>query len=146
MKRVLVVALGIGFLSSMPIAKAQNTEGLLLFKTNCYACHNPSAPSHDAIVAPPMAAIKHRYSREFQSKNAFVEAIINFTTEPSPEKARMKGALRRFNVMPKPVTSEADIRKIAAYIYENDIEEPEWFAEHFRQKHNRKGKTNNSRD
>ena len=38
--------------------------------------------------------------------------------------------------MPKAEYSDEDITQIADYIYDNDIESPEWFEEHYK---NRKG-------
>jgi hypothetical protein len=37
--------------------------------------------------------------------------------------------------MPKQDFKEDDLTKIASYIYDNEIETPEWFEDHFQQKH-----------
>ena len=42
----------------------------------------------------------------------------------------MFGAVKRFGVMPKQYVAEDTIAQIAAYIYDNDIDEPKWFQNH----------------
>jgi mono/diheme cytochrome c family protein len=117
------------------------SEGYDLLKTKCYACHNPTASSHDNIIAPPMAAVKMRYSRQFKSKESFVNAIAEWAINPEADQAKMRGAVAQFNVMPKQGFKEEDIRKIAIYMYENKLEQPEWFAVHEKEMHkgNRRG-------
>ncbi|UWX53845.1 DUF3365 domain-containing protein [Maribacter litopenaei] len=51
------------------------------------------------------------------------------------EKGKMKGALKRFGVMPYQPFSEADIKLISDFMYEYKIEEPSWFKEHWEQGH-----------
>lgn len=119
---------------------AQSGEGYTLLKTNCYACHNPNTESHDAIIAPPMIAVKKRYSMQHQTKEAFVKAVVAWASNPTAENALMKGAVTRFKVMPKQPFKTADLEKIAAYIYDNDIEVPSWFAAHEKQMHGKGGK------
>ena len=106
-----------------------------LLKKNCYVCHNPAAASHDEIIAPPMAAVKMRYSRWYPDEKEFTAAITSWVLDPRPEKALMKGAVDRFNVMPKQQFKPDDVKKIALYIYQNKLEEPEWFAAHERSMH-----------
>ena len=47
----------------------------------------------------------------------------------------MIGAVDKFKAMPKQEFKEDDLTKIASYIYDNEIETPEWFEDHFQQKH-----------
>jgi hypothetical protein len=42
----------------------------------------------------------------------------------------MWGALQRFKVMPKQEFDENEIRKIASYIYDNELPVPDWFDAH----------------
>lgn len=98
-------------------------------KNNCYICHNPTAPSHDAIIAPPLAAVKMRYNRQYQTKAEFVENMTAFLLNPTKEKALMYGAVDRFGIMARSVLDEKTIREIAVYIYENKLEEPPWLKE-----------------
>ncbi|NNK55032.1 MAG: cytochrome c family protein, partial [Flavobacteriaceae bacterium] len=102
--------------------------GKALMEKNCYACHN-AATAHEDRIAPPMIAVKKHYISEDTSKEEFTEAILNWTKEPSEDKAKMYGAVKRFGVMPYQSFPEETIRQISEYLYDYDIEEPEWFAE-----------------
>ncbi|ASV31726.1 c-type heme family protein [Maribacter cobaltidurans] len=109
-------------------------KGKELMESKCYVCHGPEA-SEDSRIAPPMVAIKARYLMGNPSKEEFGNAIWNFVEKPSMEKGKMKGALKRFGVMPYQPYSEEEIRLISDYIYEFKIEEPEWFKEHWEKGH-----------
>jgi len=82
-----------------------------------------------------MAAVKMRYSRRFDSKDEFVDAMVSWTMNPEKEKALMRGAVDKFKLMPKQAFKEEDMLKIASYIYENKLEEPSWFAAHQKEMH-----------
>jgi cytochrome c551/c552 len=108
-------------------------EGYTLMKNNCYACHNPNTESHDDILAPPFKAVKMHYNREYDNKKDFVDAMVNWVQNPEEDKALMFGAIKRFKVMPKMPLPTEDLEKIATYIYDNDVEEPEWMEEHMKE-------------
>lgn len=112
-----------------------DTEGLKLFQQNCYACHSVTTKSHDEIIAPPMAAVKRRYMKEHDSKEGFVNAVVAYASDPKAENALMIGAVDKFKAMPKQEFRKEDLTKIAIYIYDNEIETPEWFEDHFQQNH-----------
>jgi len=115
--------------------KVEQSEDYTLFKNNCYACHSVISASHDEIIAPPMEAVKRRYQKSYTSKETFVEAFVNWSKDPKEENALMRGAVQQFKVMPKQVFNETDLKKIAVYIYDNEIEQPEWFEAHFKEEH-----------
>jgi cytochrome c553 len=98
-------------------------------KNNCYICHNPNAPSHDAIIAPPLAAVKMRYKRQYQTKVEFVNNMTEFLLNPKKENAIMYGAVDRFGIMAKSVLDEKTIREIVEYVYSTELEEPPWLKE-----------------
>lgn len=117
------------------IASLTENEGLKLMQQNCYACHSVVSKSHDEIIAPPMAAVKRRYTMSYPNKKEFVEAFTNWVLDPIEENALMRGAVSNFKVMPKQPFNKADIKKIAAYIFDNEVETPEWFEAHFKNEH-----------
>jgi hypothetical protein len=123
----------------------KESEAYDLLKTQCYICHSITSASHDEIIAPPMAAIKMRYSRTYRTKESFVEAITTWATDPKLENALMRGAVKQFNVMPKQVFKKEDLEKIALYIYENELEVPDWFAEHEKEMHGNRGGMGNNK-
>ena len=47
----------------------------------------------------------------------------------------MRGAIRRFNIMPPVSVSRQHAEKIAAYIYDGNIEKPAGFDQHFQEMH-----------
>ncbi|MFK5878739.1 MAG: c-type cytochrome [Flavobacteriaceae bacterium] len=112
-------------------------EGYTLMKANCYVCHNPKAASHDEIIAPPFKAVKMRYTRQYINKEEFVNAVVNWALEPSEDKALMYGAVNQFKVMPKLALDKSDLEKIASYLYDNDVEEPEWMGDHMKEEKNK---------
>lgn len=105
-------------------------EGLVLLKKHCYACHNPNTASHDEIFAPPLAGIKSHYFKAYPEKVLFTEAMESFVKNPQTEKALMKGPVTRFGLMPKPAVSEDELKKIVAYILDQELEVPIWWADH----------------
>ena len=121
-------------------APSIGNEGKKLMETNCYACHNTTTSEADRI-APPMIAIKKHYISENTTKEEFTNAMLSWVKDPSEEKSKMPGAIRRFKVMPYQFFPEETILEIADYIFDYEIEQPAWFEEHFR-KGNGKGMQN----
>lgn len=124
---------------NLPASSEKSTqkedEGLVLFRQTCYACHSVVTKSHDEIIAPPMVAIKRRYLMSYPSEEEFVDAVVAFAKDPKEENALMRGAVQQFKVMPLQTFDENNLRSIATYIYNNDIEKPEWFDAHFEEEH-----------
>jgi cytochrome c553 len=110
-------------------------------ENQCYVCHNPKSSKKNR-VGPPIAAIKARYMKDAATKEEFVSAIWNFVEKPSKEKAKLKGAVKRFGVMPYQKFNQQEIEAIAAFIYEYQIEEPEWFRTHWKENHSGKQRRN----
>ena len=104
--------------------------GKKLMETNCYVCHHPTA-GHDERIGPPMIAVKKHYLMDGMSKEEFTMAIQNWIANPSEDNAKMHGAVKRFGIMPKQVFPEETIRLIAEYMFDNDMDQPEWFEDHF---------------
>lgn len=119
---------------------SQESDAYALLNTQCYICHSISAVSHDALIAPPMVAVKKRYLRIYNTKEEFVNAFAKWALDPNEDDAIMRGAVSQFNVMPKQIFKEEDIRKIATYIFENELERPKWFEEHEKEMHGGKGR------
>ncbi len=112
-------------------------RGKKLMKVYCYQCHDAKT-SHEKRVAPPMIAIKRRYMFGDVSKNEFITDIQGFIAEPSLENAKMYGAVKRFGVMSKMIYPEKVISDIADYMYDNELEKPEWFEEHYQERFKRR--------
>lgn len=97
--------------------------GKALMEKNCYACHNPTT-AHEDRIAPPMFAIKKHYLRNDISKEQFTKNILDWTAQPSAEKAKMPGAVDKFGVMPYQKFDPSEIELIAAYLFEYELTQP----------------------
>ncbi|WP_339660493.1 DUF3365 domain-containing protein [uncultured Polaribacter sp.] len=116
------------------VANDQEHLGKKLIETNCYVCHSTTATEENRI-APPMIAIKKRYLMGNTSKQAFINSLQDFIKNPTEKNAKMFGAVKRFGVMPKQAFPEETIKQIADYMFEFEIEQPEWFDKHYDQEH-----------
>lgn len=112
----------------------QEHPGKKLMENNCYVCHNPKT-SEERMMAPPMIAVKMHYISEDTSKEDFINAMVDWAKKPSEEKSKMPGAINKFGLMPYQFFPEETIKQIADYMFDNEIEEPEWFESHYNQMH-----------
>jgi cytochrome c2 len=103
------------------IAKA----GKELFKT-CDACHNQA---NDPMKAPPMFGVKKHYTAAYPKQQDFVAAIVSFASAPTKEKALLKRPMKALGLMPAMPLGEANLTKIATYLYEEQFAKP---CEHWR--------------
>lgn len=107
-------------------------EAKALMEKHCYLCHSATSDEVAGRIAPPMIAIKARYiDMEGYNKSEFTQALTEFVSNPTSEKALMHGAVRKFGVMPKQVFPEGVAEKIAAFMYDYKIDEPKWFKAHW---------------
>jgi cytochrome c553 len=109
-------------------------RGKTLMQNKCYLCHSPKA-AQKSMIAPPMIALKARYTRDADTKEEFIADLWNFVEKPTHEKAKLKGAVKRFGLMPYQPYQQKDIEAIAAFMYDYEIEKPEWFQEHWKKNH-----------
>lgn len=119
----------------------QEHPGKKLMETYCYVCHD-ATKTEDERLGPPMIAIKKRYIFKDTSKEEFISDMQEWIKNPNAKDAKMFGAVQRFGVMPKLPYPEEDIKQIADYVFDYDIEQPEWFEEHFNQMRGNRLKNN----
>ncbi|MFD1615490.1 c-type heme family protein [Gelatiniphilus marinus] len=110
--------------------KEQTHPGKKLMEINCYVCHSSTA-SHENRIGPPMIAIKKHYINATTTKEEFIEAMQAWIKNPNANDAKMPGAIKRFGIMPKTPYPEKTIKQIADYMFDYDIEQPEWFEDHY---------------
>ncbi len=105
-----------------------DTVALTLLKFKCFVCHNPDMNAVNR-VAPPMFKVREHYLDNEKTTSAeFVQNILRFINDPSESNSIMPGAVRNFGLMPKMYLNEADIRKIAEYLYAVDVSSDSWYA------------------
>ena len=111
--------------SNLSQTNSINIEGKELLESKCMVCHKIQ-DDKKAMLAPPFAHIKRKYSKVKKSEQAFNNAMVAFTINPKKEDAMMFGALKQFGVMPNLNFNKEEVTKIVQYIYANDFSEPEW--------------------
>ncbi len=123
-----------GSSDELAVAAQQVHPGKQLMENNCYVCHSPKA-TEASMIAPPMVAVKMHYLSDGISKEEFITEIISFLKNPSEETSKMPGAIKKFGLMPYQFYPENTLKQIAEYMFDHEIEEPEWFGEHYAKMH-----------
>lgn len=114
------------------VIKTQVHPGKKLMEVHCYSCHHPTA-SEENRLAPPMIAIKMRYINSSTTKKEFIADMQKWIKNPVESNVKMYGAVKRFGIMGNLPYPENVIEQIADYMFDNDIEQPEWFQDHYNQ-------------
>ena len=97
-------------------------------ETVCYACHSPSA-TPDNRFAPPLEIAKRNYLVETANKAEFVDKMVQFILYQTAEQSMLHSDVEQYGLMDPVGFSEEDVRAIAEYIYENELEKPDWLME-----------------
>lgn len=120
------------------LTEPELAEAFQLTETNCFSCHSPRTSLEDR-VAPPMVAVKKHYINDNTTQEEFTQDLSAFLKNPSTDISKMPNAVKRFNLMQKINLTDEQISKIAAFIYLSELEQPEWFENHYQEekrKHN----------
>ncbi len=129
-------------LEQPPVSEIEQLElvkAKQLIESTCVSCHSATA-SEDSRLAPPLEAVKRRYLRSYPNIEDFTTEMAAFVAQPSEEKALMYGAVNRFDIMPPIPFPEEDLIAIATYMYQFELERPDWFEEHYQEMHGSKGR------
>ena len=136
MKKRYLASFVIGMLLTPVTHASDHKVGQQLYKENCASCHGTAGGMNmNKRVAPPIIAVRMHYIGTYADKDSFVMAIADWIEKPDADNSMMRGALRRFGLMPAVKVTRKEAEKIAAYIYEGDIEMPEGFQQHFEERH-----------
>lgn len=126
-------------LATMIFQCSLEEAGNKLYKTHCSACHgNTGGVDMQKRVAPPIAAVRMHYIGSYPDRDSFVLAVADWVEKQDESNSLMRGAIRRFNLMPPVSISRGDAEKIASYIFDGDIEKPAGFDEHAERMHGKK--------
>ena len=99
-------------------------EGKRLMENKCYVCHNPNVKEKH-LIAPPLVDVKKAYY--VNDEEEFVHSFIAFLNSPDQAKAKLPDAVEKYGLMPYQRYDTESLRKIALYMYNNQIQEPEWW-------------------
>ena len=125
---------GVFLLVGITAGAAEQIDGKELLTQRCLICHGNDQTEENRL-APPIVAVKQRYLKQFGDKESFVSAIAQWANQPSENRSLMRGALRKFGLMPALPYDENDLRAIADYIYDGSMEKPAGFDEHQKAEH-----------
>ena len=127
----------LSLVSTATIANADEIKkGKQLFQTHCASCHGVAGGMDmSKRKAPPIIAVRKHYIGTYSDKFSFVNTIADWVENPDKNKTQMRGAIRRFGLMPKTTVNRNDVEKIAAYIFEGEIDTPAGFQEHVKRMH-----------
>lgn len=123
-----------------PVALASDegavNEGKTLYMTHCSSCHgNAGGMDMSKRLAPPIAAVRMHYIGPYPDRASFIMAVSGWVEKQDEKKSLMRGAIRRFNLMPPVYVSKEDAVMIAGYIYDGEIDKPAGFDEHVEKMH-----------
>lgn len=111
--------------NKLDLSEAERLQSKQIVESVCYECHHPTA-APDNRIAPPLEIAKRNYLASSSSKAEFVQMMTNFIKAPSEEDAVLHGEVEDFGLMDQLGYSETQIRDIAIFIYETDLEKPDW--------------------
>lgn len=97
-------------------------------ETVCQACHHPTAAPQDRI-APPLEIAKRNYMASTNSKEEFVDKMVQFILNPTAEQSILHSDVEQYGLMDPVGFSREDVKEIAEYIYSTDLEKPDWLME-----------------
>ncbi len=105
-------------------------EAYQLMHDKCSICHfeKPSIENKDKMVAPPILRMKEHYLPVYPKKEDFVKAIVDYTKNPLEENTLMPGTIKKYNLMPKLIYDDDELRIIAETIYDYDFGKAPEFA------------------
>ena len=129
------------FLFSSQVIASESTidEGKQLYKTKCSACHGATGGMDmNKRLAPPIAGVRLHYIGVHADKASFLAAITGWLDQPDASKSLMRGAIKKFKIMPELTVAKEDAVKIATYIYEGELDKLAGFDEHVEKMHGKK--------
>jgi cytochrome c553 len=105
-------------------------EGFAIVDQNCIACHSADA-SMDNRVAPPLEAIKRHYITKKTTQTEFVNDMVDFLSNPQIVNSKMPNAVKKFGIMPTLSLPKEQYEAVAKYLFNAEVEKPDWFEEHY---------------
>jgi len=102
---------------------SHDSRGYDLMTQKCFICHlaKPDPSKSAQMIAPPMVQVQEHYKPTYPEKEEFINAMVSFIQNPSQEKTLMPGAVKKFNLMPKLLYEDSELRLIAETLYEHDF-------------------------
>ncbi|MFK5880551.1 MAG: hypothetical protein QM478_13780, partial [Flavobacteriaceae bacterium] len=98
------------------------SKGYELMTQKCFICHfeKPDPSRKDQMLAPPFLRVQEHYKPTYPNKEGFIAAVMDIINNPSVDKTLMPGAVKKFNLMPKIVYDQTELRLIVETLYDMD--------------------------
>ena len=106
------------------------THGFTLLENNCFSCHNVD-PKAKNKIAPDMKLVKEAYLKNNESLEDFTRTLTSHVQNPSEENSKMPEAIKKFGLMPKMLFTDAQLKDVAAYLFETNIEADNWYENQY---------------
>jgi len=99
------------------------SKGYELMKQKCFICHfeKPDPAKMGQMIAPPMLRVQEHYKPAYAERESFVKAVMAYINNPSQDKTLMPGAVKKFNLMPKVVYNQSELKSIVETLYNLDF-------------------------
>ena len=118
--------------------KTETVSGQEVYQTLCIACH---VSEGKPTIAPPIFAVKNHVTAEYPEREDFVKRVAEWVKAPNADDVLMPGAVRKFGLMPAmPQLSDEQAVAVAEFLFDSDMELPDWYAEHYEEEHGEKPK------
>ena len=111
----------------------ETVSGKEVYQTYCIACHvSEGMPT----IAPPIFAVKNHVTAEYPEREDFVKRVADWVKAPNADDVLMPGAVRKFGLMPAmPQLSDEQAQAVAEFLFDSDMELPDWYAKHYEEEH-----------
>jgi cytochrome c551/c552 len=109
------------FCATQALALSPDAETGKTFFPACDACHNPNL---NPPLGPPMFGIQRQYQRKYETREAFIDSIVQYVKQPQETQALMKEAIEQLKIMPAMPLPDNMLRTIATYMFEADFPPP----------------------
>lgn len=120
MNRILLIVILFTFSLNVAALTPEAESGKVMMDI-CNICHEDNL---DPPKAPPFYDVQNYYKKTTSDKVVFITKMTEFMRKPSRETALMKEAVKHLGPHPKLGFPDADMKKIASYIFENTFEPP----------------------
>ena len=127
-----ILLTGVLLCTNVTLAEESGKE---LFNTLCLSCHTINPNKGITKVAPPIFAVIKHVKSAYPQREDFVQQIIDWVEYPDKDVSLMRGAIKKFGLMPKLPYKQEEVRKVAEFLYDKKSTLPTWYKKHYEEKH-----------
>lgn len=114
-------------------------SGKEVYESLCMVCH---VSKGKPTIAPPIFAVKNHVIEAHPEREDFVQRIVDWVKKPDADNALMRGAIKKFGLMPPmPQIDDEELLAVAEFLYDTDVELPDWYKKHYKEEHGKEPET-----